>query len=158
MGQVTIQTCHLLVLYRDQGQSPLVLLAEAPELLEGDEQAEHVDDDPQSVGHVVPGGALQGRGGILLNSRAFNVTHCDLDKRAGGLELCQPRGDGAAEEGGPEVERDAGEPDDEHPEGDALRPVPQDLERVARDLLRQDGGAVQHAGQQVDLAKVSMSK
>ena len=51
-----------------------------------------------------------------------------LDQRARGLELGQPRGDGAAEEGGAEVERDAGEPDDEHPEGDALRPVPQDLE------------------------------
>ena len=149
MGQVTIQTCHLLVLYRDQGQPPLVLLAEAPQLLEGDEQAEHIDDDPQSVGHVVPGGALQGGGELMLYSRGFNVTlHCDLNKWAGGLELCQPRGDGAAEEGGPEVERDAREPDDEHPEGDALRPVPQ---RVTRDLLRQDGGAVQHAGQQVNL-------
>ena len=83
----------------------------------------------------------------------LHVTVIHLNKRAGGLELCQPRGDGAAEEGGAEVERDAGEPDDEHPEGDALRPLPQDLERVARDLLRQDGGAVQHAGQQVDLAE-----
>ena len=58
---------------------------------------------------------------------------------------------GSAEEGGPQVEGDAGEPDDEHPEGDALRAVLEDLERVLADLLRQDRGVVQHAGQQVDL-------
>ena len=97
---------------------------------------------------------------MILGARRGLLRDCEndgsfaddyLDQRARGLELGQPRGDGAAEEGGAEVERDAGEPDDEHPEGDALRPVPQDLERVARDLLRQDGRAVQHAGQQVDL-------
>lgn len=58
---------------------------------------------------------------------------------------------GAAEEGGPQVEGDAGEPDDKHPEGHALGAVLEDLERVLADLLRQDRGVVQHAGQQVDL-------
>ena len=58
---------------------------------------------------------------------------------------------GAAEECWPQVESDAGEPDDEHTEGDALGTVLEDLERVLANLLRHYGGAVQHAGQQVDL-------
>ena len=60
---------------------------------------------------------------------------------------------GSTEEGRPQVESDAREPDDEHPKGDALRAVLEDLERVLADLLRQYRGVVQHAGQQVDLQK-----
>ena len=36
-----------------------VLRVQSPELVEGDQQAEHVDDDPEGVRHVVPGRALE---------------------------------------------------------------------------------------------------
>ena len=45
-------------------------------------------------------------------------------------------GYGAAEEGGPEIEGDTREPDDEHTEGDALGAVLEYLERVLTDFLR----------------------
>ena len=36
-----------------------VLRVQSPELVEGDQEAEHVDDDPEGVRHVVPGWALE---------------------------------------------------------------------------------------------------
>ena len=39
-----------------------VLRVQSPELMEGDQEAEHVDDDPEGVGHVVPGRALDSDG------------------------------------------------------------------------------------------------
>ena len=55
-----------------------------------------------------------------------------------------------AEEGGAEVDGDAGEPDHEQAEGDALRAVLQERESVLRVLVRKDGGVIEDRGQQVD--------
>ena len=62
-----------------------VLRVQSPELVEGDQQAEHVDDDPEGVGHVVPGRALECDG--WLESERTRGLPGQEDTRAGAQEI-----------------------------------------------------------------------
>ena len=58
--------------------------------------------------------------------------------------------EGTAEEGWAEVDGDAGEPDHEQAEGDALRTVLEEGESVLGVLVRENGGVVEDRGEEVD--------
>ena len=58
--------------------------------------------------------------------------------------------EGTAEKGWAEVDGDAGEPDHEQAEGDALRTVLEEGESVLGVLVREDGGVVEDRGEEVD--------
>ena len=63
-----------------------VLRVQSPELVEGDQEAEHVDDDPEGVRHVVPGRALEWDG-WLESERTTRGLPGQEDTRAGAQEI-----------------------------------------------------------------------
>ena len=102
-------------------------------MVESQRQTEDDGEDPEEVESVVSvGSQYDGAGGLQEN-------------------VISVGGKASTEEGGPQVDGDAGEPDHEESEHDALFVVAEHQSHVLRGVLGHDGGVVDHRGQQTNL-------
>ena len=103
------------------------------EMIDCQEEAEEDGHDPEEVEDVVSVGALDHR------------------TRGTGVDLIRVGCQAAAEEGGPEVDGDRGEPDHEQGEQAALAGVGEEEADVLSAVLGNYGSAVQHRGEEAYL-------
>ena len=103
------------------------------EMIDCQEEAEEDGHDPEEVEDVVSVGALDHR------------------TRGTGVDLIRVCCQAAAEEGGPEVDGDRGEPDHEQGEQAALAGVGEEEADVFGAVLGSDGSAVEHRGEEAYL-------
>ena len=102
-------------------------------MVESQRQTEDDGEDPEEVESVVSvGSQYDGAGGLQQN-------------------VISVGGQASTEEGGAQVDGDAGEPDHEESEHDALPVVAQHQSHVLRGVLRHNGSVVDHRSQQTNL-------
>ena len=104
-----------------------------PQVEESQAEAEDDGQDPEEVERVVPVGS-EDDGTGRLQEDVVSVG-------------CQA----STEEGGPQVDGDAGEPDHEEGEHDARPVIAQHQTQVLGGVLGHNGGVVDHSGQQTNL-------
>ena len=111
----------------------LLLPPQFPQVVESQAQTEDDGQDPEEVESVVPVGAQDdGAGGLQENV-------VSVGRQA------------STEKGGAQVDGDAGEPDHEESEHDALPVVAQHQSNVLGGVLGHNGSVVDHRGQQTNL-------